>query len=131
MARLRSVLGAPAAAPLGVLAAGVAAALYLYGTDPHEPGHVLPGCPFRLATGLLCPACGGTRMAYDLMHGQYVMAWHDNAALLLAAPFVLALLGSWTYEGLRGRHWSPPIGGRGAAAILIGAAAWAVLRNAL
>ncbi|MFZ3558375.1 DUF2752 domain-containing protein [Streptomyces sp. BH055] len=130
-ARLRNALGAPAAAPLGVLAAGTAAALYLYGTDPHEPGHVLPGCPFRLATGLLCPACGGTRMVYDLMHGQYVTAWHDNGVLLLAVPFVLALLGCWTYEGLRGRRWAPPIGGRGAAAILIAAAAWAVLRNTL
>ncbi|WP_425832236.1 DUF2752 domain-containing protein [Streptomyces fractus] len=130
-ARLRSALGAPAAAPLGVLAAGAVAALYLYGTDPHQPGHVLPGCPFRFATGLLCPACGGTRMVYDLMHGQYVRAWHDNAALLLAAPFVLALLGCWTYAGLRGRRWSPPIGGRGAAAIVTGALAWAVLRNVL
>ncbi|MET8474360.1 DUF2752 domain-containing protein [Streptomyces sp. NPDC006422] len=129
--RLRSALRAPAAAPLGVLAAGVAAALYLYGTDPHEPGHALPGCPFRFATGLLCPACGGTRMVYDLMHGRYVAAWHDNAALLLTAPFALALLGRWAYEGLRGRRWAPPIGGRGATAILAGAALWAVVRNAV
>ncbi|MHC5263802.1 DUF2752 domain-containing protein [Streptomyces sp. UC4497] len=128
-ARLRSALDAPAAAPLGVLAAGAGAALYLYGTDPHEPGHFLPGCPFRITTGLLCPACGGTRMVYDLMHGQYAMAWHDNGALLLAAPFALALLGRWAYEGLRGRRWSPSIGGRGATVILVGALIWAVLRN--
>ncbi|WP_306318542.1 MULTISPECIES: DUF2752 domain-containing protein [unclassified Streptomyces] len=128
-ARLKAALGAPAAAPLGVLAGGTAAAAYLYGTNPHEPGHFLPGCPFRFATGLLCPACGGTRMVYDLMHGQYVTAWHDNAALLLAAPFALALLGRWAYEGLRGRRWAPRIGGRGSTAILTAAVAWAVLRN--
>ncbi|MGY0485819.1 DUF2752 domain-containing protein [Streptomyces sp. WG-D5] len=129
--RLGAALGSPAAAPLGVLAAGAAAAAYLYGTNPHEPGHLLPGCPFRAATGLLCPACGGTRMAYDLMHGQYGTAWHDNRALLLAAPFAAALLARWAYEGLRGRRWSPRIGARGAAAILAAAVAWTVLRNAL
>ncbi|MYT69881.1 MULTISPECIES: DUF2752 domain-containing protein [unclassified Streptomyces] len=119
----------PAAAPVGVLAAGAVGAFHLYGTNPHEPGHWLPRCPFQWATGQLCPACGGTRMVYDLMHGQFTAAWHDNRMLLLAAPFALALLGRWAWEGLRGRRWQPRISGRGQAAILVTALVWTVLRN--
>ncbi|GAB2880321.1 DUF2752 domain-containing protein [Streptomyces deserti] len=119
----------PAAAPLAVLAAGAVGAAYLYVTDPHEPGHLLPRCPFRLVTGLLCPACGGTRMAYDLMHGQFTDAWLDNRALLLASPYALALLGRWIWEGLRGRRWRPRLGRRAQAVILAAAVTWTVVRN--
>ncbi len=119
----------PAAAPLAVLAAGVAGAGYLWGTDPHESGHALPGCPFRYVTGLLCPACGGTRMVYDLMHGHFAAAWLDNRALLLAAPFALALWGRWTLEGLRGRAYRPGIAPWAQVLILLTAVAWTVLRN--
>ncbi|GKQ40920.1 DUF2752 domain-containing protein [Streptomyces sp. A012304] len=121
----------PAAAPLAVLVAGAAGSAYLYVTDPHEPGHLLPQCPFRYVTGLLCPACGGTRMAYDLMHGHFTQAWLDNRALLLASPFALALLGRWMWEGLHGRRWQPRLG-RPAQAVILGLAVlWTVLRNAL
>ncbi|MFD7131301.1 DUF2752 domain-containing protein [Streptomyces sp. NPDC059894] len=124
-----SVLRHPAAAPLAVLAAGAAGSAYLYVTDPHEPGHLLPQCPFRFVTGLLCPACGGTRMVYDLMHGHLAQAWLDNRALLLAAPFALALLGRWMAEGLRGRRWRPQLG-RPAQAVVLGlAVTWTVVRN--
>ncbi|GGX88717.1 hypothetical protein GCM10010358_48340 [Streptomyces minutiscleroticus] len=119
----------PAAAPLAVLVAGAAGCAYLYVTDPHEPGHLLPQCPFRFVTGLLCPACGGTRMVYDLMHGHFAQAWLDNRMLLLASPFALALLGRWAVEGLRGRRWRPRPGSRAQAAILGTAVVWTVLRN--
>lgn len=119
----------PAAAPLAVLVAGAAGAGYLWVTDPHEPGHLLPQCPFRYVTGLLCPACGSTRMVYDLMHGHFAAAWLDNRALLLAAPFALALGARWMLEGLRGRFWRPRISPRTQALILLTAVAWAVLRN--
>ncbi|WP_345621186.1 DUF2752 domain-containing protein [Streptomyces ziwulingensis] len=119
----------PAAAPLAVLAAGAAGAGYLWGTDPHESGHLLPACPFRFVTGLLCPACGGTRMVHDLMHGHLGAAWLDNRALLLAAPFALALWARWTVEGLRGRVWRPRLAPASQVLILLTAVAWAVLRN--
>jgi Protein of unknown function (DUF2752) len=125
-----SFLRHPAAAPLAVLAAGSAGAAYLYVTDPREPGHVLPQCPFRLVTGLLCPACGGTRMVYDLMHGHYTEAWLDNRALLLASPFALALLGRWMVEGLGGRRWRPTLSRRAQAVVLLLAVAWVIVRNA-
>ncbi|WP_369181437.1 DUF2752 domain-containing protein [Streptomyces mutabilis] len=119
----------PAAAPLAVLAAGAAGAGYLWFTDPYEPGHLLPQCPFRYVTGLLCPACGGTRMTYDLMHGHFAAAWLDNRALLLAAPFALALWGRWTVEGLRGRFYRPRIAPWVQTLILLAAVAWTVVRN--
>jgi len=124
-----AVLRHPAAAPLAVLAAGAAGAGYLYVTDPHEPGHVLPKCPFRLATGLLCPACGGTRMVYDLMHGHFTAAWLDNRVLLLASPFALVLLTRWMAEGLRGRRWRPQLTARTQVLVLLVAVAWTVVRN--
>ncbi|MFI2430493.1 DUF2752 domain-containing protein [Streptomyces sp. NPDC018693] len=126
-----SLVRHPAAAPLAVLAAGVAGSAYVYATNPHEPGHVLPQCPFRLVTGLLCPACGGTRMAYDLMHGDLAAAWLDNRALLLASPFALALLGRWMWEGLRGRRWRPNLRPRTQVLILALAVTWTVVRNAV
>ncbi|WP_326578334.1 DUF2752 domain-containing protein [Streptomyces sp. NBC_00487] len=119
----------PAAAPFAVAAAGLAGAAYLYGTNPHEPSHLLPQCPFRYVTGLLCPACGGTRMVYDLMHGQFAAAWHDNRVLLLAAPFALALLGRWFVEGVRGRRWRPELKPRTQALILGIAVTWTIVRN--
>ncbi|MFJ8106976.1 DUF2752 domain-containing protein [Streptomyces sp. NPDC096132] len=125
-----SALRHPAAAPLAVLAAGAAGSAYLYVTNPHEPGHILPRCPFRLVTGLLCPACGGTRMAYDLMHRHFEQAWLDNRVLLLASPFALALLARWIWEGLHGRSWHPRLSGRGVAVVLGIAVTWTVVRNA-
>jgi hypothetical protein len=126
---LRRAARHPAAAPLGAIAAALAGSLYLYGTDPHQSGHWLPRCPFNWATGLLCPICGATRMAYDLLHADPVRAFHDNALLLLCAPFLLAVAGRWAVAGLRGRYWRPVLGPRASLAVGAVLVAWAVLRN--
>ncbi|MFB7474115.1 DUF2752 domain-containing protein [Kitasatospora sp. NPDC056184] len=118
-------------APLAVLAGGAAGSVYLWSRDPHLPGQALPFCPWRKVTGLQCPGCGGTRMAYDLLHGDLAAAWHDNAALLLALPLVAALYLVWLRHGLAGRRWQPPLGRRGTAVLLGAATAWTVLRNLL
>ncbi|NSC23107.1 DUF2752 domain-containing protein [Streptomyces albus subsp. chlorinus] len=130
--RLRATLSHPAAPPLITAAAGLAGAWYLWGTDPHTPGAWLPRCPFNWATGLLCPACGGTRMAYDLLHGDLARALHDNAALLtVGLPVAVYLSGRWLWDGLRGRRYAPRMGTRGKAAVLACAVAWTVARNLL
>jgi len=116
-------------APLAVLAGGAAAAAWLLVQDPHEAGHLFPRCPFRAMTGLQCPACGGTRVAYDLLHLDVAAAWRDNALLLLAAPFALWLLARWLVATLRGRTYRVVLGARGTQAVLTTAVAWAVLRN--
>ncbi|WP_414507803.1 DUF2752 domain-containing protein [Streptomyces sp. NEAU-L66] len=113
-----------------MLGVGAAAAVYLWHTDPHQPGQLLIPCPFKWATGLLCPLCGGTRMAYDLMHGEVVTAFHDNAVLLtLGGPAVAYAVGRWLAAGLRGRVHRPRLSGRGNAAVLGIAAVWMLARN--
>jgi hypothetical protein len=56
-----------------------------YAASGHRIG--LP-CPLRLATGLDCPLCGGTRMGAALLHGDVVAAWHYNAMALIGVSAV-------------------------------------------
>ncbi|MEU5210255.1 DUF2752 domain-containing protein [Streptomyces sp. NPDC020742] len=112
------------------LGVGAAAALYLWHTDPHRPGQALIPCPFRMMTGILCPGCGGTRMAYDLMHGDVVTAFHDNAVLLtLGVPAVAYVAVRWLVAGLRGRPYRLKLNARGNAVVFSIAAVWMVARN--
>ncbi|WP_446750603.1 DUF2752 domain-containing protein [Streptomyces sp. WZ-12] len=112
------------------LGAGALAAGYLWHTNPHQPGQLLLPCPFRLLTGLLCPFCGGTRMAYDLMHGDVATAFHDNAVLLvLGVPALAYALTRWLADGLRGRRRPMKLTARGNAVVLGTAAVWLVARN--
>ncbi|MFE6689670.1 DUF2752 domain-containing protein [Streptomyces sp. NPDC057743] len=112
------------------LGTGALAAGYLWHTNPHQPGQFLLPCPFRLLTGLLCPFCGGTRLAYDLMHGDVVSAFHDNAVLLvLGVPALGYALTRWLADGLRGRRRPMKPTPRGNAVLLGIAAAWLVARN--
>jgi len=126
-----ALLRHPAANPLGLLAAGLAGAAYLYTRNPHLPGQALPFCPWRRVTGLQCPGCGGTRMAWDLLHGDLFAAWRDNAALLLALPLVAAWYLVRLRHGLAGRRWKLRLGPRAVTAILVGAVLWTVGRNIL
>jgi Protein of unknown function (DUF2752) len=126
---LPRLLRHPAASPSACLVAGIAAACLLYRTDPHQPGHWLPRCPFNWATGLLCPLCGATRLAYDLLHGDPVRAAHENALLLLAVPFALWAFAQRLAEGVRGRRRRTVLGARAQQAVLGAAVVWTVVRN--
>ena len=119
-----SVRERPALAPAAVLLSGLVVSAYLYRTDPHEPGHLLPACPLRAVTGWLCPACGATRMTYDLMHGDVAHAWRDNALLL-------GLLGAWCVARVRGRAYRFVLPSWGGPTLLATGLGWAVLRNAV
>lgn len=123
--RTRTIRNASVALGVGALGA-----VYLWHTNPHQPGQLLLPCPFKWATGLLCPACGGTRMAYDLMHGDVLAAFHDNAVLLvLGVPAAGYLLARWLGAGLRGMRFRPRLTARGNAVVLGVAAVWMVTRN--
>jgi hypothetical protein len=52
-------------------------------------------CPFLLATGLLCPLCGGSRMGAALLAGDVGSAWVWNPFLLVVV-IVLGLVWAWT-----------------------------------
>ncbi|MEV0372833.1 DUF2752 domain-containing protein [Streptomyces sp. NPDC050636] len=123
--RKRTVLRATAA-----LGAGAAGAVYLWHTNPHQPGQVLLPCPLKWATGVLCPLCGGTRMAYDLLHADVVAAFHDNMVLLaLGVPAVVYVVARWLTAGLKGRYFRPRLTARGNAVALGIAAVWMIGRN--
>lgn len=67
-------------------------------------------CPFKLATGLDCPGCGGTRAAHDLMRGNLVGALDHNVLAVLAIPLILWALFAGLTGALGGpklRTWSP------------------------
>jgi hypothetical protein len=119
----------PRFAPTTLLAGAALGAAYLWGTNPHEPGHLLPVCPFHALTGLQCPACGGTRMVYDAMHGDLSAAWRDNALLLVLAPVLLWLLGRWVVAGWRGETYRVALPRYGVPVVLAVALTWGVLRN--
>ena len=79
--RLRRVLAGGGV----LLAAGLGYALWVGFT-----GLALP-CPFRAATGLLCPGCGVTRLCLALLRGNFPAAWSANPVLLLLLPVLAAL----------------------------------------
>ena len=49
-------------------------------------------CPFNLATGLLCPGCGITRMALSLARFDFASAFGYNKALFVTLPILFLFL---------------------------------------
>ncbi|MDT8914627.1 DUF2752 domain-containing protein [Amycolatopsis sp. PS_44_ISF1] len=100
-------LAPPAAAVAGL---GVCCALVWLG-DPTTPGGPLPVCPTKYLFGIDCPGCGGLRMAYSLMHGDWAGALHYNAVSLVFVVLLAWSGAAWTLGRLRGRavrswlHW--------------------------
>ena len=111
---VRSRLRAPlvAAAVIGL------AALALRLRDPHR--HASWGlCPFKLATGWDCPACGGLRAVNDLTHGQVVAAWHSNALFVSALPLIAIGWLLWVHRSIAGPSRSAPVPGRRRRTVLV------------
>jgi hypothetical protein len=74
---------------LAVLISG--AVLFFF--NPSQYGFY-PVCLFHKVTGLNCPGCGGTRAAYQLLHGHLLLALRDNALFVLTLA-ALAGRGAW------------------------------------
>jgi hypothetical protein len=110
-------------AVVGVGAVLAAAVGYIGLVDPHKPDSIFPICPFRLITGLNCPACGALRMVHDVLHGDLAAAINDNVWLLIGVP----LLAGWML--LRRRGGKLPLTLPTAAAVMITLLAWTVVRN--
>jgi hypothetical protein len=56
-----------------------------------------------MLTGLTCPGCGTTRGLHHLLHGNVATAFQLNPFLILALPFFLYALLSYTNTVLRGK----------------------------
>lgn len=51
--------------------------------------HLPIKCPFKIATGLPCPGCGGTRALVALMQGHFIEAVSINPLSVLIIIFAL------------------------------------------
>jgi len=64
---------------------------------------LLPGCPFRLLTGVPCPSCGTTRAALALLQGRPLVALALNPLSALAfSGFALGGVIAPLWVALRG-----------------------------
>jgi hypothetical protein len=79
----------------------LAGASYLFLFEPGKTG-LFPVCLFRLVTGYTCPGCGSTRAMHQLLHGHVVAAFMLNPLFLLAIPFLLYALFSYSVVVMRG-----------------------------
>ena len=102
--RRRSPRQWAAAGALGALSA--ASVGYLLTHDPHVPGRY-PTCILLELTGLACPACGGTRAAYDLAHGDVAQAFTHNALVPLAVLATVLVVAYRVISRRRGRTLAP------------------------
>ncbi|MFJ5800303.1 DUF2752 domain-containing protein [Streptomyces decoyicus] len=95
------------AAPLGALAAAIAAFGRLGAVDPNEPGHY-PVCPLLHLTGLFCPACGGLRSAHAVAHGDLAAALGANALAVAGYAACAVFWAVWVSRAVRGRRTAGP-----------------------
>ncbi len=96
---------------------------YIGLADPHRPGFLFPGCPFKMLTGLDCPACGGLRMTHDLLTGNVGAAVVDNVFLLVGLPVLFTWL---VVRWRRGQKLMPTAA---IVTVVATAAIWTVVRN--
>ncbi|MEN9595000.1 MAG: hypothetical protein RLY23_1483 [Actinomycetota bacterium] len=100
----------------------------LLGAVDTSGGRIL--CPFRLATGLDCPFCGGTRATHSFLNAEIGRAFDHNALVAFLVPVALLIGVLLLWRGITGRGWRVPMPSRGVwiALGIITVAFW-VLRN--
>lgn len=116
------------AAPVGVMAAVVAAFGYVAAVDPNEPGHY-PVCPLLRFTGVFCPGCGGLRSAHAFAHGDIPAALGSNALAVVGYAVFAVVWLTWTVRASRGLPPRPSVAPAwwwGAGALLL---VFTVIRN--
>lgn len=62
-------------------------------------------CPFRLATGLDCPFCGGTRATNSFLNAHIGRAFDHNVLVALLLPVALLIGALLLWRGVTGRGW--------------------------
>jgi hypothetical protein len=111
---------------LTLAALGSGAVLFFF--DPTQHGFY-PICVFHKLTGWNCPGCGGTRAAYQLLHGHPLRALRDNALFVLML-MALAVWGlRWLVQKMRHRPATFNVPAEAWWWFLAGALGFTVLRN--
>jgi hypothetical protein len=119
----------PWAAPVAVGVVAVAVCVVLALVDPEDRAGWSPRCPFRLATGLDCPGCGGTRALTALLGEQPGTAADHNVATLLLLPVLAYGWVGWLAHRLGLRRTRPELPTWSAWLIAGGLAVFVVARN--
>jgi hypothetical protein len=83
-----------------ILGAGVAYLLTVNPTD--RRADAFGQCLWHELTGIDGPTCGGTRMAWYLLHGNFVEAARHHLIALLTVPVLLYALIAWTARSMFG-----------------------------
>ena len=91
----------------GVVILGGAA---LIGAVDTSGGRIL--CPFRLATGLDCPFCGGTRATHSFLNAHIGPAFDHNVLVAVFVPVALLVGVLLLWRGITGRGWRVPMPSR-------------------
>ncbi|CAN5437925.1 DUF2752 domain-containing protein [soil metagenome] len=102
----RSITGVePPSQPLrtaGITGAStLAATVLVHLWDPNQGGSY-GFCPLRLATGWVCPLCGGLRSVHALTHGQPDLAWGLNPLVVTILPLAIVAWAIWMARAFRG-----------------------------
>lgn len=87
-------------------------------------------CPFYMATGLLCPGCGVSRVCLALLRGDWEAAWRANPALVLLGPILAVLLGLRAFRYVKtGKSGTPAWESRSWTVLALLLVVYGVLRN--
>jgi hypothetical protein len=76
---------------IAAVSIGAGAVVFFFNPATHN---FYPVCLFHKLTGLNCPGCGATRSLYALLHGNFALAFRDNALFVLTLV-ALAARGLW------------------------------------
>jgi hypothetical protein len=115
-----------AAMVLALAALGSGAVLFFF--DPSQYGFY-PVCLFHSLTGWNCPGCGGTRAAYQLLHGHLLRALRDNALFVLALMALGIWCVRWLVQKIRNQPATLDVPAKAWWGVLAGTLIFTVLRN--
>jgi hypothetical protein len=111
---------------LAVAVLGSGAVLFFF--DPTQHGFY-PICLFHSLTGWNCPGCGGTRAAYQLLHGHLLRALQDNALLVLTLAGLAVGSVRWAVQKMRKQPGTLKVPAKTWWAFLVIVIGFTVLRN--
>ena len=78
---------------------------FIYNNNPSE-SQLAPKCFWKLATGTDCPGCGFQRALHAFLHGNFADAARYNFFLILALPYLFAvILSDLVFRGERRERW--------------------------